>query len=68
MNASLATTDARSVRRLLARAQQRINAAMPMLFLWPGIDINIVPIRLHNFSDLLGNPFYNAGDWVLQER
>lgn len=63
--ASLATSDPRAVRRFLADAQRRINAAMPMFFLWQGVDINVVPARLKNFSDLLGNPFFNAGKWAL---
>jgi ABC-type transport system substrate-binding protein len=65
MDAALETSDPRRVRQLLARAQRRINAAMPMIFLWQGVDITVVPNRLKNFSDLLGNPFFNVGTWTL---
>jgi len=65
MHASLVTSNERLVRRLLSRVQHRINAAMPLMFLWQGVDVNIVPARLKNFSDLLGLPFSNVSTWSL---
>jgi peptide/nickel transport system substrate-binding protein len=65
MYASFVTADPNIVRHLLSRVQRRINAAMPTRFLWQGVDVNIVPVRLKHFSDLLGLPFSNVGTWQL---
>ena len=65
MYASLTSSDPAEVRRMLASVQRRINATLPMIFLWQGYDVNVVPARLKHFSDLLGLPYSNAGKWSL---
>lgn len=66
MYAALSTFDRAQVRRQLGAAQRRINAALPMIFLWQGVDENVVPERLVNFHDLLAKPFSNVGRWSLR--
>ena len=65
MARALQATDARIVSRALSRVQRQINAQMPMIVLWEGVDVNIVPSRLKNFSDLLGEPYSNVATWSL---
>jgi peptide/nickel transport system substrate-binding protein len=64
--ASMRTTDRHRIADLLAQVQRRINAEMPAIFIWQSIDTNVIPAALHNFADMLGTPFANAGTWSLR--
>jgi len=66
ITASLQTTDRRRIAGLMSQIQRRINAEVPAIFLWQSVDTNVIPARMHNFADMLGTPYANAGTWSLR--